>query len=120
MPKIARLLHSVGIFLITVYFVFNGLCYIFNYDIHGLAIDRKISNTETVMITRNVSWKFTNILPFFYNSDNNAPTHLSSNAFAFLSEYRFNLNFTLAILFGLVSTVLATLFSFYDDKDKRN
>ncbi len=105
MPKIARLLHSVGIFLITVYFVFNGLCYIFNYDIHGLAIDRKISNTETVLITRNVSWKFTNILPFFYNSDNNAPTHLSS---------------TLAILFGLVSTVLATLFSFFDDKDKRN
>ena len=70
MSKTTRLCHSVGIFLLTVYFVFNGLSHIFNFDRKGLAIDTKISNTESYMIMRDINVKITNYIPFFYNQDN--------------------------------------------------
>ena len=97
--------YNVGIFLLTVYFVFNGLSHIFNYDSKGLAIDTKISNTESYLSMRDIDLKFTNYIPGFYNQDSQKPTIFSS---------------TFSVIFGLVSIYLGGVFAFFDDREKRD
>ena len=97
--------HTAGIFLLSVYFIFNGLNHIFNCDSKGLAIDAKISNTESYLTMRDINFKLSNLIPGFQNQDNQAATYFSS---------------IFSVIFGLVSISLGALFAFFDDRDKRD
>ncbi len=97
--------YKTGILLLTVYFLFNGLSHILNYDSKGLAIDAKISNTESYLIMRDINFKITNYIPGFYNQDNQAATYFSSIC---------------SVIFGLASVYLGALFLFFEDRDKRD
>ena len=105
MPRMNKVYHFVAIYLLAIYFAFNGLSYVLNYDKHGLAIDSKISNTESMLIMRNINVKFSKWIPFFYGNDTQDATYFSCS---------------ISIVSGLLSMILAFILAFFDDKDKRN